>query len=208
MGMVISSISGASTPLQTAIDTVFLVISIVFTVIQLVFLIFGGIGGLVRWLLSPVKKKTTFSEVAVEWYGLVQGRDSKLSSVTKVNKKHVDEIGKVIDLTILPKIGKKRIQTVNSVCVYEVINSAPENYVPIVEGTFKSIFKYAEEAGYITFNPLNSMELEGSVEVKEKKTVKERFLGLLGKFGKKALNKFIDDSVEEGKKEREKTNKK
>ena len=181
-----------------AIDIILIIFSIITLIIQGIPLVFGGLGSLARWLLSPVKVKRRFSAVALEWYELTLTAGSDKTSVKKVAKKYYDNIGICLDIFIIPALGKKYISTIKSPHVLGLVNEATEEDRPLVEGILKNIFTYALECGYVTFDPCRDLHLEGSIEEEEKKSksVKSRFMGLGKKLGMTLLDKYIDKSTE------------
>lgn len=192
--IVISVKSGGSNA-QIALDIVVLVLSIISMVILSLPMFFGGIGKFVRWLLSPVKAKHRFSAVAMEWYELaVTGKPTKGAS-TKVAKKHYDTIDRLIDVTLVPALGQKYINTIKPVTLIDLVENSPQEDKPVLEGVLKSIFAYAAECGYVAFNPCRDLNFEGTIEVEKKKTIKQRFMGLGTRIGKKVLDKYIDSTA-------------
>ena len=64
----------------------------------------------------------------------------------------------------------------------------------------KSVFSYAAECGYITFDPCRDLNFSGSVEEPHKKTMKEKLVEGIGKrLGKSMLDKYIAASSDEDK---------
>ena len=181
-----------------AVDILLIVFSIICLIVQAIPLVFGGLGRLARWLLSPVKVKYRFSTVALEWYEQTLTAGSDKTSVKKVSKKYYDCIGVCLDTYIIPAIGGKYISSIRSAQVLGVVNGADEEDRPLVEGILKNIFTYATECGYVTFDPCRDLKLEGSIEEEEKqpKTVKSRLMGLGKKIGMSILDKYIDKSTE------------
>lgn len=192
--LVLTSVAGGESAWSVAVDIVFIVLSVVVLIIQTVPLVFGGLGGMVRWLLSPAKIKLSFSDVSLEWYRLVVTGSGQTDSVKKVAQKYIDDAGRCIDTYLIPAFGKKRIAAVNINMIYAALGRAAEEDVPVLEGTVKSVFRYAEECGYITLNPCKDMELEGSIDEEErkKKTMKDRLLGVGQKIGKSVLDKYLN----------------
>lgn len=180
-----------------ALDVLIIVFSIIILIIQLIPLLCGGLACLARWLLSPVKVKYRFSAVALEWYELAINVTDRKRTV-KVAKKHCDDIGRIIDFYLLPALGKRYINSVKPQTVLNVVAGVPEEDKAVTEGVLKSVFAYAEECGYVTFNPCRDLDLEGSVEEepKQKKTMKERLFGIGKKIGKNMLDKYIADNTE------------
>ncbi|MCD8371975.1 MAG: hypothetical protein LUD27_01590 [Clostridia bacterium] len=194
VGIVISSADGEDA-VNIALRIILVVVSIISIVIQSIPLIFGGIVRLVRWTMKPSKGKVRFSAVLLEWYGLIQSGNSDKNSVRKVSKTYKEDIGKCIDGYLIPRLGKKKITDIDAAAIY----SATDEYSAdkdIIEGIFKSVFSYAEECGYVNFNPTKDMDMEGSIEVEEKKvrkTIKGGIANIGKKIGKSVVNKFLGD---------------
>ena len=191
--VVISVMSGSST-YSVAVEIVIIVFSIISMVVMSLPLFFGGIGRFVRWLLSPVKNKYRFSVVAMEWYELaITGKPTK-GAKTKVSKKHYEAIDNLIDGTLVPALGKKYINTIKPSALLNVVENCPEADRPILEGVIKSVFNYATECGYVIFNPCRDLNFEGTVEEQKKQPIKNRFMGIGSKLGKKILDKYLTSS--------------
>ena len=192
------AMSGDYSAKHVAIDIVLIIFSIICLIVQAIPLLFGGIGRLARWLLSPANTKHRFSIVSLEWYEQALTADSDKASVKKVAKKYYDSIGICLDTFINPALGKKYISSIKSAQVLGLVNSASEEDKPLVEGILKNIFTYATECGYVTFDPCRDLHLEGSIEeeVRERKTIKSRLGGLGKKIGMSLLDKYIDKSTE------------
>ncbi len=186
--------SGDMTAQNAAVQILIVVFSVITVIVQVIPLLFGGTGKLVRWLLSPVKVKTRFSKVLLEWYELAVSGSAREGAVKKVSSKYFDDIGVLIDNYLVPVAGKKYISTFKSVTLLNLVERAPEEDKPILEGVLKNVFSYAEECGYITFNPCRDLPFEGSVEVEEKparQTMKGRLLKVGQRIGKSVLDKYI-----------------
>ncbi len=186
--------SGDMTAQNAAVQILIVVFSVITVIVQVIPLLFGGTGKLVRWLLSPVKVKTRFSKVLLEWYELAVSGSAREGAVKKVSSEYFDDIGVLIDNYLVPAAGKKYISTFKSVTLLNLVERAPEEDKPILEGVLKNVFSYAEECGYITFNPCRDLPFEGSVEVEEKparQTMKGRLLKVGQRIGKSVLDKYI-----------------
>lgn len=181
-----------------AVDIVLIVFSIICLIVQVIPLLFGGLGKLARWLLSPVKVKYRFATVALEWYELTLTAGSDKTSVKRVSKKYYDSIGVCLDTFIIPALGRKYVSAIKPGQVLNVVDSAADEDKPLVEGILKTIFAYATECGYVTFDPCRDLQFEGSIEEEEKQTksVKSRLMGLGKKIGMSILDKYIDKSTE------------
>ncbi len=181
-----------------AVDVVIIVFSIIVMIFQIVPLIFGGMGKMVRWLLSPVKMKYRFSSVVLEWYELTV--TGGITQTKKVSKKYFDDIGRVIDNILLPELGKKYVNSIKPAALLGLAGRTADEDRLLVEGVLKQAFEYAEKCGYVTFNPCKDLNFDGSIEedVKEKKTMKDRFMGLGKKIGKSVLDKYIASTSDDG----------
>ncbi len=199
IAIVLSSAGGELAAPNVALDIVIIVFSIIMLVVQVIPLIFGGTGALVRWLLSPVKIKYRFSYVILEWYDLAVSGNTIKGSSGKVSSKYFEDIGTIIDNYLIPALGKKYINAIKPAAIIGVVDKADEGVKPVMEGVLKSVFVYATECGYVTFNPCKDLNFSGSVEEEEKKpkpTLKDRILGVGKKIGKNMLDKYINDSTE------------
>ncbi len=183
---------------HVAFDILLIIFSIVCLIVQVLPLFFGGLGKLARWLLSPVKVKYRFATVALEWYEQTLTSGSDKLSVKRVSKKYYNSIGVCLDTFIIPEIGGKYITAIKPVQLLGVVDAAAEEDKQLVEGILKTVFAYAAECGYVTFDPCRDLNLEGSIEEEEKQpqTVKSRIMGLGKKIGMSLLDKYIDKSTE------------
>lgn len=188
--IIISAISGTDDSMSIALNTVATIVSIVFVIFSALPLIFGGFGGLARWLLSPTKIKRRFSFVVLEWYELLVSDNGNHKTIKKVSKEYVEDIGRIVDGNLLPSLGRKYIQTITVSNIYSALELVPEEDKAVTEGVLKNVFGYAEECGYVNVNPCKDMNLEGSIEVAEK----PKKPSLKEKIGKK-LGKGIINSI-------------
>ena len=188
--VVISAVSGADDSMSIALNTIATIVSIVFVIFSALPLIFGGFGGLARWLLSPTKIKRRFSFVVLEWYQLLISDNGNIKSVKKVSKEYVEDIGRIVNGNLLPSLGRKYIQTITVSNIYSALELVPEEDKAVTEGVIKNVFSYAEECGYVNVNPCKDMNLVGSIEVEEK----PKKVSLKEKIGKK-LGKGIINSI-------------
>lgn len=194
---IVISIQNGGGSSQIAFDITVIVFSIISMIILSLPMFFGGIGKFVRWLLSPVKVKYRFSAVAMEWYKLaITGKPTK-GAATKVAKKYYEAIDAVIDGTLVPVLGDKYINTIKPATLISLVETCPQEGRHVLEGVLKSIFAYATECGYVVFNPCRDLDFKGTVEEKKRKTMKERFMGLGTKIGKKVLDKYIDSTTDD-----------
>lgn len=186
-----------------AVDIFLIIFSLACMIIQVIPLLCGGFGKLARWLLSPVKIKCRFSKVALEWYELMVTSGSESKTVKKVAKKYYSEIGVCLDNFLIPAFGKKYINAIKSAQILSVVSLATEEDRPLVEGICKNVFEYANECGYVTFDPCRDLKFEGSIDVEEKGagTVKSKVFGLGKKIGASVgmslLKKFVDRKSDE-----------
>ncbi|MBD5632686.1 MAG: hypothetical protein HDP34_05600 [Clostridia bacterium] len=199
--IVLTSVGGELEASSMALNVVIIVFSIIMLIIQVLPLLFGGLGKMVRWLLSPVNKKYRFATVALEWYELtVSGSD--MGNVKKVSSRYFEDIGALIDNYLVPALGKKYINSIKPAALLNVVNRAEESDKPVLEGVLKNLFNYATERGYVTFDPCKDLNFSGSVEEEEKPpkpTMKGRLLKMGQKIGKSMLDKYINGSTEENK---------
>lgn len=194
------SVSGGVAALPAAVDIVVVILSIFTIIVQLVPMLFGGLGKYVRWLLSPVKLKQRFSGVLLEWYQLAITGTPLKGAKNRIDKKHYDAIGRIIDGTLVPALGKKYITSIKSPALLNLVENSPAEDRPVLEGVLKSVFSYAAECGYITFDPCRDLNFSGSVEEPHKKTMKEKLVEGIGKrLGKSMLDKYIAASSDEDK---------
>lgn len=182
---------------NAAVDILIVVFSVITLIIQVIPLMFGGSARLVRWLLSPVKIKTRFSNVVLEWYELAVSGNAK-GAVKKVSSRYFDDIGALIDNYLIPALGKRYINSIKPSSLLNLVDKAEESDKPVLEGVLKNVFAYAAECGYVTFDPCKDLKFEGSVEEEEKpqrRSFKSRILNVGTKIGKSVLNKYIQDSI-------------
>ena len=199
IALVFSTVGGEYAASHVALDVIIITFSIIMLVVQIIPLLFGGIGKLVRWLLSPVKIKYRFSHVILEWYDLAVSGSVIKGSKNKISSKYFEDIGTIIDNYLIPVLGKKYINTIKPVAILSIVDKADESVKPVMEGVLKNVFAYAVECGYVVFDPCKDLNFSGSVEEEEKKTkptLKEKFFGWGKKIGKNMLQKYIDGSAE------------
>lgn len=182
-----------------ALDIVLIIISIICLIFQVIPLICGGFGKLARWLLSPVKIKYRFSTVALEWYELAVTSGGESKTVKRVSSKYHDEIGVCLDNFLIPALGKKYVSAIKPANILSVVDSTSEEDKPLAEGILKSVFAYATESGYVTFNPCRDLNFEGSIEEEEKpkQSVKSRLFGMGKKIGMSLLDKYIQKNTDQ-----------
>lgn len=201
--LVLSINAGSESAAGIAFDTVMIIISVLVAVLQGVLLLSGGIGGFIRMLISPVNRKVKFSVVAMEWFGLITADEKAKGVAGKVSKKYLDEIGEVLDVAVIPALGKKHIRNITADDLTLVLAGLSPELLPVGEGAMKNLFGYACECGYIIENPCDSLELEGKVEEEESgkdkitKKIKGTITGKIGGFiagiGQSALDNMLSD---------------
>ncbi len=191
---------GSETAGGIAVKILIIIFSVIMLVVQTIPLMFGGLGKMTRWLLSPVRKKYRFSVVILEWYELAVSGNTK-GSVKKVSSRYLEDIGALIDNYLIPALGKKYINSIKASTLLNLVDRAGEQDKPVLEGVLKNVFAYAAECGYITFDPCKDLKFEGSVEEEEKppkKTFKSRLMKIGTKLGKSMLDKYISDNISDG----------
>lgn len=202
LALVFSTMHGDNSASGLAINTLVILFAVLMLLMQIIPLLFGGLGKMARWLLSPVKTKNRFSAVVVEWYQLTLSGSGTSNSVKKVSSKYFDDIGALIDNVLIPSIGKKYISTIKPVTLLNLVEQVDEGDKPILEGVLKKVFAYATECGYVMFDPCKDLEFEGSVEdePKAKSTLKDKFMNFGKKIGQNMLDKYISGTVDDKKK--------
>ncbi len=203
--VIMALISGTSDVVAVALDTIALIIAIIFVILSLFPLIFGGLGGLARWLISPTKVKLKFSFVVLEWYQLLSSENAASKTIQRVSKNYLNDIGKCVDNVLIPTLGKKKVANINSSHLIALVNKVPESDRHITEGVIKNVFEYAMECGYISVDPCKEIQLQGSIEVEEKKkkvktaqkTQKQKKPTLKERIGKKIGKKIVSSILGE-----------
>ena len=197
IAIVFSTAGGDYAASNVALDIIIIVFSVIMLIVQIIPLLFGGIGKLVRWLLSPVKIKYRFSHVILEWYDLAVSGSEIKGSKNKISSKYFEDIGTIIDNYLIPALGKKYINTIKPAAILGVVDKADDSVKPVMEGVLKNVFNYAVECGYVVFDPCKDLNFSGSVEEEEKKkpTLKEKLFGVGKKIGKNMLEKYINDNT-------------
>ncbi len=188
--------SGGESSLSIAIEIVMIILSIICIIVQAVPLIFGGVSNLARWVISPAKGKTRFSVVLLEWYALVGKNGGEFSSTRKISPRYLNDIDRCIDGFLIPRLGKKYIKNIDVNDIYSATESVPEDLREIAEGIFKNVFAYASECGYVNSNPTKVMDLEGSLEEKQKpkRGIKASLMNMGKKLGKSIVKSYLDSS--------------
>lgn len=183
---------------SSALDTILLVLAIVSIVFTAISLIFGGIVGFFKWLISPPKIKYRFSFVALEWKQRVdEGKREQSKAVKKSYNKNRDRVAACLDNYLLPVLGKAYINNVDGEKLMALIDNLPEEDKNLTEWIIKEIFSYAKTCGYLTADPCDGLELDGDVlQEKPPKQESERVLGKIASFFKKK-NSPQDDNVED-----------
>ena len=186
--------SGGESTLSVAFEILMVILSIICIIVQAVPLVFGGFSNLVRWALSPAKGRTRFSVVLLEWYALIGKSNGELSSTRKISPRYLNDIDRCIDVYLIPLLGKKYIKNIEASDIYAATDAVPDDLREIAEGIFKNVFEYAEECGYVNSNPTRVMDLEGSLEEKQKpkRSLKSRLMNIGKKVGKSIVKSYLD----------------
>lgn len=184
---------GAVDSLNLALRTVALIISVIAIILSLIPLIFGGLGGVARWVMSPTRVNKKFSTVVLEWYGDASSPSSPFTSTSKIEKSRLDDIGRCVDGYILPALGRRRLSAVGTNQIFAAVEIAPQADRPTVEGILKNVFDYAVERGYVTVNPCNDLKLEGSIEVYTKPKKEPLKVRLGKKIGSSIIKQFLGE---------------
>lgn len=166
--LIISAMAGTTDTHSAVIDTIaiiFAVMSIIFTAFPL---IFGGIGGFIKWLISPAKMKFKFSFVVLEWYQSFTSDQVLDKNMKKLARKHGEKVGVCIDKYFLPALGKKYIKSVDENAITCMLEDVEEEDINICEWITKRVFDFAEECGYIDNNPCENLSLEGDIAKEDK----------------------------------------
>lgn len=182
--LVISSANGTEDGRGAVADT----IAIVFAVMSIIFsampILFGGLGGFVKWLISPAKAKYKFNFVALEWYSSLSSEKQVNKNLKRAVRRYGERFSLLMDNYFLPALGKRMIDTVDRVALTKLLDGIPDEDLNLAEWMIKEIFDYAEECGYIKINPCGEMELEGDIGLEnksKKKTAEEEKPSVLGK---------------------------
>lgn len=201
--LIISAMEGSSDTQSAVIDT----IAIIFAVMSIIFaafpLIFGGIGGFVKWLISPAKIKFKFSFVVLEWYQSFISEHQIEKNMKKTAKKYGERIASCIDVYFLPALGDKYIKSVDDHAIAKMLDGVPAEDTNICEWITKRVFDFAEDCGYVDTNPCDKMELYGDIskENKVKKGSNDDKPSAMDKlfsfFNRKSKKKEIKDEEQE-----------
>ena len=161
--LIISAMAGSTDKHGAVLDTIaiiFAVMSIIFTAFPL---IFGGIGGFAKWLISPAKMKFSFSFVVLEWYQSFTSNQMLEKNIKKLAKRYGERIGGCIDKYFLPVYGKKYIKSVDDHAIVKLLDGVPIEDLNMCEWITKRVFDFAEECGYVDINPCDKLELYGDI---------------------------------------------
>ena len=191
---------GAEASINLALRTVALIISIIAIIISLIPLLFGGLGGVARWVMSPAKVNKKFSSVVLEWYGNVTSPSPTFISTAKIERSKIEDIGRCVDEYILPSLGRRKLASVGTNQIFAAVDIARAADRATVEGILKNVFDYAVECKYIAFNPCNDLKLEGSIEVYEKPKKEPLKVRLGKKIGSSIIKQFLGESGDKKKK--------
>lgn len=188
------SFSQGGDVLGLAVRTVVAVVSVVSIILALIPIIFGGLGGLARWLLSPTKVNKRFSAVVLEWYGFAAAPASDFVSTQKIEKSRLDDICRCVDGHILPVLGRRKLGGIDANKIFAAVQNAPQADRATVEGTLKNIFDYAVECNYIAVNPCSDLGLEGSIEVYTKPKKEPLKVRIGKKIGSSIIKQFLGET--------------
>jgi len=147
----------------SAFDIIALILAIVSIIFSALPLIFGGALGFFKWLISPAVIKRRFSFVLLEWYELVnsaENKDERFKIIKKTLKKHTDDVGRVIDGTLIPALGNVYIQSLDGKDIVSLISGLDDYDGYLAALILKNTFDYAVGCGYVKFNPCDEPEVE------------------------------------------------
>lgn len=186
--LVISAVEGATDSHSAAVDTV----AIIFAVMSIIFsafpLLFGGMGGFFKWLISPAKIKFRFSFVALEWFQAFTDEQQLDKNIKKVAKKYGERVSACIDGYILPALGAKLIKTVDAAAINKMLSQVPEADLNMCGWIIKQVFEYAEDCNYIEVNPCERLDLQCDIateaKVRKAENQKRGFFSLFKRKGK------------------------
>ncbi len=161
--LIISAVEGSSDSHSAVVDT----IAIIFAVMSILFsafpLLFGGLGGFVKWLISPAKIKLRFSFVILEWLQSYIDEQQIDKNIKKISKRYGERISACVDKYFLPALGDKYIKTVDYHAVEKFFEGVPEEDVNICEWIMKNVFEYALDCKYVDVNPCEKLDLQGDL---------------------------------------------
>lgn len=186
--------SGGESSLSVAFEIVMVILSVICIIVQAVPLIFGGFSNLARWAISPAKGRTRFSAVLLEWYALIGKDGGEVTATRKISPRFLNDIDRCIDGYLIPRLGKKYIMNIDANDIYSATDAVPDDLREVAEGIFKNVFEYAAECGYVNTNPTKVMDLEGSLEEKQKpkRGIKARLMNMGKKIGKSIVKSYLD----------------
>lgn len=150
---------------NTALDAIVLALAIVSVTFTSLSLIFGGLGGFFRWLISPPVIRRKFSFVAFEWKQAAFGEDGGRKRAEKRSlKKNRDRVDSCLDDYLLPALGKTYIDKVSDDDItYTLSEKIADENRNLCEWIIKDVFAYAMQCGYITKNPCDGLDLQGDL---------------------------------------------
>ncbi len=147
----------------SAFDIVALILAIVSIIFSALPLIFGGALGFFKWLISPAVIKRRFSFVLLEWYELVnsaENKDERFKIIKKALKKHTDDVGRIIDGTLIPSLGNIYIRSIDGKDIVSLISTLYDYDGYLSALIIKNTFDYALGCGYVSVNPCDEPEVE------------------------------------------------
>ncbi|MGN0807064.1 MAG: hypothetical protein ACI4MN_01270 [Candidatus Coproplasma sp.] len=174
------AVSGVSE--YIVLDTILLVIAITSIVFTSLSLVFDGLIGFIKWLVSPAKKRRKFSFVAFEWkQALDEGRREQNKKAKKAYDKNSARVAECLDNHLLPFFGKAYIDAIDGNNIKSFLETLPEDDKNVCEWVFKDMFEYAVICNYIKKNPCKGLGLSGDI-AKEKPPKRKKEGGRLSRF--------------------------
>ena len=201
MSIAALSVTGAlasANSMGLAMQTVAIVVSIISIILSLIPLVFGGLGGVARWLLSPTKVNKKFAPVVLEWYQSATSSPLEFASTQKIEKSKLEEIGRCVDSYILPVLGNRKVGSIGTTLIFAAVDEAAESDRATVEGILKNVFDYAVECKYVPENPCRDMQLQGSIEVPQKPKKEPLRVRLGKKIGSSIIKQFLGENKDDG----------
>lgn len=149
---------------STAFDTILMVLAITSIVFTSLSLIFGGVVGFIKWLISPAKIRHKFSFVAFEWkQTLDEGKREQDKKTKKAYAKNAEKVAECLDKYLLPEFGKGYVDSVDGDKIVHILNGLPEEDRNVTEWVVKDLFDYAHACGYVTVDPCEELALAGDI---------------------------------------------
>lgn len=147
-------------------------VAIIFAVMSIIFsafpLLFGSIGGFVKWLISPAKIKFRFSFVALEWLQTFTEEQQIERNMKRAARRYGERAGWCLDTYFLPALGDKYIKSIDANAITKMLQTVPEEDKNMCEWMTKRIFEHAEDCKYVENNPCEKLALEGDILMENK----------------------------------------